>query len=40
MLVWRGGSIVRRMNEVALRSARLVLMGDVFGRLYVYHLGM
>jgi len=37
--VWRSGSVVRRMNEVALRWARLVLgWVTVFGR--VYHLGM
>jgi len=37
--VWHSGSIVRRMNEVTLRRARLVLgWVTVFGR--VYHLGM
>jgi len=37
--VWRSGSVVRRMNEVALCWARLVLgWVTVFGR--VYHLGM
>ena len=39
LAVWRSGSVVRRMNEVALRWARLVLgWVTVFGR--VYHLGM
>jgi len=39
LAVWRSGSIVRHMNEVALRWARLVLgWVTVFGR--VYHLGM
>jgi len=38
LAVWRSGSVVRRMNEVALRWARLVLgWVTVFGR--VYHLG-
>jgi len=38
-LVWRSGSVVRRMNEVALRWARLVL-GWVTVFSQVYHLGM
>jgi len=37
--VWRSGSVVRRMNQVALRCARLVLgWVTIFGR--VFHLGM
>ena len=37
--VWRSGSVVRRMNEVALRWARLVLgWVTLLGR--VYHLSM
>jgi len=37
--VWRSGSVVRRVNEVALRWVRLVLgWVTVFGR--VYHLGI
>jgi len=33
---WRGGSVVRRMNEATLRRARLVLEWvTVFGRVYV-----
>jgi len=39
MAVWRSDSVVRRMNEVALRWAQLVLgWATVFGR--VFHLGM
>ena len=39
LAVWRNGSVVRRMNEVTLRRARLVLgWVTVFGQ--VYHLGM
>ena len=39
LAVLRSGSVVRRMNEVALRRARLVLgWVTVFGR--VYHLVM
>jgi len=39
MPAWHSGSVVRRMNEVALRWARLVLgWVTVFGR--VYHLSM
>jgi len=39
LAAWRSGSIVRRMNEVALRWARLVQgWVTVFG--LVYHLGM
>ena len=42
MAVWHSGSVVRRMNEVALRWAQLVLgwvtWVTVFGR--VFHLGM
>jgi len=39
LAVWSSGNIVRRMNEVTLRRARLVLgWVSVFGR--VYHLGM
>jgi len=40
--IWRHGvvvSVIRRMNEVTLRRARLVLgWVTVFGR--VYHIGM
>ena len=39
LAVWRSGSVVHRMNEVALCWARLVLgWVTIFGR--VYHLGM
>jgi len=39
LAVGRSGSVVRRMNEVALRWARLVLRWvTVFGR--VYHVGI
>jgi len=39
LAVWHSGSVVRRMNEVALRLARLVLgWVTVFGR--VCHLGI
>jgi len=39
LAVWHSGSVVRRMNKVALRWAQLVLgWVTVFRR--VYHLGM
>ena len=34
-LIWRSGSVIRRMNEVTVRCARLVLgWVTVFGRKY------
>jgi len=39
LVVWHRGSVIRRMNEVTLRWARLVLgWVTVFGQ--VYYLGM
>jgi len=39
LAVWRSGSVVRRLNKVTLRWARLVLgWVTVFGR--VYHIGV
>jgi len=39
LAVWRSGSVVRRINEVTLRRARLVLgLVTVFG--WVHGLGM
>jgi len=41
LAIWRSGSVVRRMNEVTLHRARLVLGWVIaFGRVGLYHIGI